>query len=150
MIDRMPPPLQSLTQKLVQSGEFPGPKKAIESDMAQDALIQYEDNLERARLQDNTDIDSNPALGILETKDMIMEYHRDSTASGITEYYTASKGGPMKISTYSRSTERGLDIVLGVTDNAGKAVFKQGAIHLDRVQPGNSFLAGDLEEVPTT
>ena len=145
MINKLPLNMQRTTRHFMETGEFRDPKTKLDSETSDRVLLSYDLNVINGCRQDNTDVDRNQALGVVETETSRMEYK--NTDAGL-EFFTESLGeAPFKLVSYGVSALKGMDFVVGMTDQSGN-VLSEGAVHLNRLYGDESFFAGDLKGLP--
>ncbi|MCA9776293.1 MAG: hypothetical protein KC800_06235 [Candidatus Eremiobacteraeota bacterium] len=146
MISKLPPKMQNSTRHFMETGEFRGPKTKLDSETSDRVLLSYDQNVINGCRQDNTEVDRNPAKGVVETESSRLEFK--NTDAGL-EFFTESLGeAPFKLVSYGVSALKGMDFVVGMTDQSGN-VLSEGAVHLNRLYGDESFFAGDLKGLPT-
>ena len=130
----------------METGEFRDPKTKLDSETSDRVLLSYDQNVINGCRQDNTEVDRNPAKGVVETESSRLEFK--NTDEGL-EFFTESLGeAPFKLVSYGVSALKGMDFVVGMTDQSGN-VLSEGAVHLNRLYGDESFFAGDLKGLPT-
>ena len=145
MINKLPPNMQKATRHFMETGEFRDPKTKVDVETSDRVLLSYDQNVINGCRQDNTEVDRNPAKGVVETETSRMVYK--NTDAGL-EFFTESLGeAPFKLVSYGISALKGMDFVVGMTDQSGN-VLSEGAVHLNRLYGDESFFAGDLKGLP--
>lgn len=145
MINKLPLNMQKTTRHFMETGEFRDPKTKLDSATSDRVLLSYDQNVINGCRQDNTEVDLNPAKGVVETATSRLEYK--NTQEGL-EFFTESLGdAPFKLVSYGVSALKGMDFVVGMTDQSGN-VLSEGAVHLNRLYGDESFFAGDLRGLP--
>lgn len=126
----------------METGEFRGPKTKLDQATSDKVLLSYDQNVIQGVRQDNSAVDSNPAVGVVETASSRLEYK--TTPRG-QEFFTETLGeAPFKLVSYGVTGLQGMDFVVGMVDQSGN-VLKEGAVHLNRLYGDESFFAGDLQ-----
>lgn len=145
MINRLPVAMEKSARHFMETREFRGPKTKLDSETSDRVLLTYDTNVINGCSQDNTEVDSDPTVGVVRTETSRMEFR--STPDGM-EFLTESLGeGPFQLVSYGVTGLQGMDFVVGMTDRSGN-VLNEGAVHLNRLYGDESFFAGDLKGLP--
>lgn len=106
MISKLPLNMQKATRHFMETGEFRNPKTKLDVETSDRVLLSYDRNVTNGYRQDNTEVDLNPAKGVVETATSRMEFK--STDAGL-EFYTESLGeAPFKLISYGVNSLKGM------------------------------------------
>lgn len=141
MIDRMPKYSQAPVRNYLETGKFKD--QTPTAIPAEEAAKMGEDFLLMSlgiMSQDNTEIDSNPAPGIMDVKDDFfgnahLEFEA-STDMTTTQGFATVGQGENGATVFARNTVEALDLVV-VSSQEG---VDDGVVHIDHAQPENSFM----------
>ena len=140
MIDRMPKYSQAPVRNYLETGKF---KDQTAAPIPADEATELGEDILMMSLgimaQDNTEVDSNPAPGVMDVKDDFfgpthLEFEASTdmtTTQGFAQLGNAESGATI----FARNTVESLDVVV-VTDVEGA---DDGVIHIDHIKPENSF-----------
>ena len=142
LTNRLPKSLRSRAQVFLETSHYPGPKTSVADSSPDKVLLDSEARISETIALDNTAADSNRALGSVETDELRVLYQKGEQG---LEFYSEGLGdGPYRIVSLSQVNGDGMNTVLAMTDPQG-SVLRSGAIHLDRHNNEESFVAGDLK-----
>ena len=66
MISKLPLNMQKATRHFMETGEFRNPKTKLDVETSDRVLLSYDRNVTNGYRQDNTEVDLNPAKGVVE------------------------------------------------------------------------------------
>ena len=146
LLHKLPRSFRPAARDFLEKKTFRGPVNPIAENDSDRVLLESEQRIIKTIQQDNTKMDRNLSKGSVETDEVKVTYAENDEG---TEFYSESVGsGPLKIVSLSRTSPEGLDTILAVIDERGE-VAHSGAIHLNRLYAEESFVAGDLRELPS-